>query len=97
VSEATPAPASPGPGGSEQDARTPEEIEAHIERTRQHLATSIDAISDRVSPKNVAKRTTERARAQVVDEHGAPRTNRIAAMAAAVAAFTALIVWRRRR
>lgn len=97
MSEATPAPAGSGPGGTEQDARTPEEIEAHIERTRKHLATSIDAISERVSPKNVAKRTTDRARAQVLDEQGAPRTNRIAAIAAALVGFTALVVWRRRR
>ena len=36
-----------------------------IERTRANLARTIDAIADRVTPANVAKRATERARERV--------------------------------
>jgi Protein of unknown function (DUF3618) len=37
-------------------ARDPESLEREIERTREELARTIDALADRVSPKNVAAR-----------------------------------------
>ncbi|MFF5209797.1 DUF3618 domain-containing protein [Streptosporangium sp. NPDC000396] len=39
----------------------PAELERRIERTRAELAQTVDAIADRVSPKNVARRTVARA------------------------------------
>jgi len=39
-----------------QDVTEPEDLEHHIERTRDDLAITIDAIADRVSPKRVASR-----------------------------------------
>ncbi|GLW63565.1 hypothetical protein Arub01_18090 [Actinomadura rubrobrunea] len=41
-------------------ARDPEALEREIERTRQELARTIDALADRVSPRNVAQRGAER-------------------------------------
>ena len=52
--------ASPKP---ERPARTPAEIEADIERTRLRLQGTVDAIAERVSPSNVARRGAESAKA----------------------------------
>jgi hypothetical protein len=41
-------------------AHDPEALEREIERTRQELARTIDALADRVSPRNVAQRSAER-------------------------------------
>ena len=61
------------------------------ERTRENLARTIDTLTERVSPANLAKR----AMAQVRDQVSRPE---VQAAAAAVAVVTvALLVWRRRR
>jgi hypothetical protein len=64
-----------------------------IEQTRQELARTIDAITERVSPANVARRTAGRMRqrAQELD----PRM--VAAGAAVAVGLVAFLVWRRRR
>ena len=80
-----------------QPARTPAQIEADIERTRLHLQGTIDTIADRVAPANIARRGTEKAKAQVFDPDGALRTTRVIAVAAGAALVVALVVWRRRR
>jgi len=85
------------PSGPADRERTPAEIEADIEATRQRLAGTVDAIADRVKPANVARRGAESAKAQVLDEHGKVRTARAAAIAAAVVAVIGLAVWRRGR
>lgn len=77
--------------------RTPAEIEAEIERTRQRLAGTVDAIADRVNPANVARRGAESAKAQVVDERGQIRTGRAAGIAAAAVAVVGFLAWRRNR
>ncbi|MBG0821285.1 DUF3618 domain-containing protein [Planomonospora sp. ID91781] len=41
----------------------PAELERRIERTRAELAETVDAIADRVRPKNVARRTVARVEA----------------------------------
>ncbi|REE98650.1 DUF3618 domain-containing protein [Thermomonospora umbrina] len=41
-------------------ARDPEALEKEIERTRQELARTIDALADRVNPRNVAQRGVAR-------------------------------------
>lgn len=91
------------PGGLEArppekaDARTPAEIEADIERTRERLAGTVDAIAERVKPANVARRGAESAKAQVVDESGSLRASRVAVLAVAVVAAAGLVAWRRSR
>lgn len=91
------------PGGLEarppqsRPERTPAEIEAEIERTRERLAGTVDAIAERVKPANVARRGLDSAKAQVLDEQGGLRTERVAVLGAAVAAAVALLVWRRSR
>jgi Protein of unknown function (DUF3618) len=45
----------------------PEQIAADIERTREELAETLDAIAEKVSPKRVAKRTTKKVADAVKD------------------------------
>ncbi len=76
----------PSAGGQETLIR-------EIDQTREDLARTIDAITDRVSPANVAKRTAGRMkqRAQALD----PRI--VGAGAAVAVGLVAFMVWRRRR
>jgi hypothetical protein len=67
---------------------------ANIDRTRAELAHTIDAISERVSPKKNVDRVLEqvRQRATQVDPLMAA-----AAAAAVLVSVTALFLWRRRK
>ena len=67
---------------------------ADIDRTRAELARTIDAISDRVSPKKNAHRVMEqvRERASRIDPVMAG-----AAAAAVIVGATVVFLWRRRR
>ncbi len=65
--------------------RTPDRIEADIERTRERLAGTIDAIGDRVAPKNVARRAMDSIKAQFVFPDGSVRVERVAPIAGFVA------------
>jgi hypothetical protein len=91
------------PGGLEarpperRAERSPAEIEAEIEATRARLAGTVDAIAERVKPANVARRWVESAKAQLVDERGGLRTERVAVLAAVAAAAVGLCVWHRAR
>ena len=64
-----------------------------IEQAREDLARTIDAITDKVSPANVARKTADklRQRVQAVDPKLAA-----AGAAVVVAGVVALVVWRRR-
>jgi type VI protein secretion system component VasF len=72
----------------------PETLVREIERTRSELARTVDAIADRVSPSNAARRAAAQIRSQ------AARVDPPVAAAAAVVLVvgtTAFFVWRRRR
>jgi len=71
----------------------PGELVDEIERTRADLAKTIDEIADRVSPRNVARRTADRAleRLSQVD----PRIG--GAVALAAVSVTCFFVWRKLR
>jgi anti-sigma factor RsiW len=68
---------------------------ADIDRTRAELARTIDAISDRVSPKRNARRALEqvRQRAAQID----PVLVGGAAAAAVAVGVVVLVLWRRRK
>jgi hypothetical protein len=91
------------PGGLEarppesNGQRTPAEIEADIERTRDRLAGTVDALAERVKPANVVRRAVASVKAEFVDEQGNLRTTRVAALAAVTAAGVGLVLWRRSR
>jgi uncharacterized protein DUF3618 len=71
--------------------RDPDALVKEIERTRENLARTIDTLTERISPANVAKRAMSRAR----DQASRPELQ-IGAAAVTVVAL-ALLVWRRRR
>jgi hypothetical protein len=71
----------------------PTALVGEIERTRADLARTIDEIADRVSPGNVARRTTDRAleRLSQVD----PLVG--GAVALAAVSVTCYLIWRKLR
>ena len=80
--------------GTQPAAQDPDTLVADIERTRDNLARTIDAIADRVSPANNARRAMDRIR-----EQASQVDVRYVAAGAAVLVGTAMfmIVRRRRR
>jgi 2-phosphoglycerate kinase len=64
-----------------------------IERTREDLARTIDTLTQRVSPANVARRALMRA----LDQASRPEVQLAAGAAVAGVATLALLAWRRRR
>jgi hypothetical protein len=67
-----------------------------MEETRERLASTIDELVHRSSPKTIAKREVATVRGYFVDPEGNPRTENILKVAAGVAGFvTVLVVIRR--
>jgi hypothetical protein len=79
----------------------PDAIERDIEATRARLAETVDQLSVRVHPKTIVRRAGDDAGARLHDAaytpDGQPRTERLAAVGAALAALIALVVWRKLR
>lgn len=83
-------------------AKDPAEIEARIVATRAELATTVDTLAQRVSPKKVAARSREATLARVqgalgvlpggITEGSSVRWSRVAAALGAVALFGVLLV-----
>ena len=71
--------------------QAPDQLVKQIERTRENLARTIDTLTERVSPANVAKR----AMSKVLDQASRPEVQ-IGAAAVTVVGV-ALVVWWRRR
>ena len=74
--------------------RDPDALVKEIERTRENLARTIDALTERVSPANVARRAAGRMREQLASPEGRLVSG---AAVAAVAMGVAVYLWRRRR
>jgi hypothetical protein len=80
---------------------SPDQIEAEIAKTRDHLASTIDELAVRAQPREIARRQAESAKARIVDATHTPegdlRVERVGAFAAAAAAvFVVLAVLHRR-
>jgi hypothetical protein len=73
--------------------RDPDDLVKEIERTRESLARTIDTLTQRVSPANVARRAASRA----LDELSRPEVQVAAGVAVATVAALTFLVWRRRR
>ena len=73
--------------------RDPDALVKEIELTRESLARTIDTLTQRVSPANVARRAVSRA----LDEVSRPEVQLAAGAAVATVAALAFLVWRRRR
>jgi hypothetical protein len=74
-------------------ALAPSALVTEIERTRANLAHTIDEITDRVSPANVARRTTDRVKDRL------SQVDPLVASAVTLAAVsvTCYLIWRRVR
>ncbi len=72
-------------------APAPGQLVGEIERTRADLARTIDEIADRVAPKNVVRRSTEK----VVDRLSQVDPKIYAAAGAAVVGLAGLLIWRK--
>jgi Protein of unknown function (DUF3618) len=79
----------------------PAALEAHIERTRARLVGTVDELAVRLQPKEIARRSALDLRAKldaaIRTPDGSLRVERLAAVAAALAAMVSLVVWNRRR
>lgn len=80
--------------GAQPAAQNPDELVADIERTRENLARTIDAIAERVSPANNARRVMDQVRAEAsqIDVRYV-----VAGAAVLVGAAVFMIALRRRR
>jgi prefoldin subunit 5 len=78
---------------SKVEVRDSDEVINEIERTRENLAQTIDALTERVSPGNIARRTLAKARAQA----SRPEVQLIGgAVALVTVTVIAIGMWRRR-
>lgn len=68
-----------------QASKSKAQLEADIAATRVRLAATVDELVDKAHPKNVAKRQVDQAKAQVYDEQGNLRTQKLIAVGGAVA------------
>jgi len=78
-------------GNGEIAVRDPDALVKEIERTRDNLARTIDELTQRVAPGNVARRAAERAREQLA------RPQVQIAGGAALVAMVGIVVLLRRR
>ncbi len=67
-------------------------IESDIELTRERLASTIDQLAYRTSPKTIAKREVSQIKAYFVDANGAPRQDNIFKVAGGVVGVVAVLV-----
>jgi uncharacterized protein DUF3618 len=72
--------------------RDPDALVKEIERTRENLARTIDTLTQRVSPANVARRALSR----VLDQASRPEVQLAAGAAVAGVVTLAVLAWRRR-
>lgn len=59
-------------------------IESDIELTRERLASTIDQLAYRTSPKTIAKREANQVKGYFIDANGAPRQDNIIKVAGGV-------------
>ena len=79
---------------SKVEVRAPSQVISEIERTRENLAQTIDALTERVSPGSIARRTMAKARERI----SRPEVQLIGGAAVLVTvAVLAIGVWRRRQ
>jgi Protein of unknown function (DUF3618) len=71
----------------------PDALVKQIERTREDLARTIDTLTQRVSPGNVARRAMSR----VVDQVSRPEIQLAAGAAVLAVVGVTILAWRRRR
>ena len=76
--------------------RGPDSLERDIEAARERLASTIDQLTFRASPKTIARREVATIKAHFVDAQGNPRTDNILKVAGGVVGFIVFVVVVRR-
>ena len=80
----------------EGQGTSPEALEAQVERNREELAATVDALHRKLDVKAHARQRIDRARAAVTTDSGKPSPALLGAAVLAVAGV-GLLVWRRSR
>jgi MYXO-CTERM domain-containing protein len=75
---------------------TPEDIQADIERQREHLAQTVDQLGHKLDVKTQAKEKVADVRNRATTDDGKPRPE-VLGVAAAVVIGLGLLIWLRRR
>ena len=75
---------------------TPEEIQADIERQREHLAQTVDQLGHKLDVKAQTKAKVADVRDRATTDDGKPRPE-VIGVAAAVVVGLGLLIWLRRR
>lgn len=75
---------------------TPQELEREVERNREELARTVDALHDKLDVKAHAQQRVARLKDSATTDDGKPRPAVLGAVGAAAAGI-ALLVWLRRR
>ena len=75
---------------------TPEEIQADIERQREHLARTVDDLGHKLDVKAQARERVAEVKDRATTDDGKPRPEVLGA-AAAVVVGVGLLIWLRRR
>ena len=76
--------------------RETDDLVAEIDEVREHLASTIDTLIDRTSPKSILRRGVASVKGKFIDENGSPRLETIVPVVAAVAGTIAAAVVVRR-
>jgi hypothetical protein len=86
---------------AEKPSGSPAELERAIQQRRDHLAATIDELTARASPKDIARRTvagvTTKLKTLTHGPDGTLRTERLGAVAGAVTVLAGVLVVLRRR
>ena len=78
---------------SEQTKTSQDAIEAEIVATRDHLASTIDELSVRAQPKEIARRQAASAKAKLVEATHTPEGDLRVERVGAVAVGSAVLLW----
>jgi hypothetical protein len=70
----------------------PSTLEGEIEETRERLATTIDQLAYRASPKTIVRREINSIKLHFVDAQGNPRTDNILKVAGGAVGFVVFVV-----
>ena len=86
----------PANGAAPSTSNDPEAIRAEIERTREDLAQTVDALHAKLDVKSRAKDKVVQLRSSATTSDGKPRPEVIAVAVAALVVVAGLVWWRRR-